>query len=114
MMMTFGHMTLIDALSWIIVLTLGLKLLATVLLLTIALPTTIYAKARSALWWSTKITPLIAVPCFIWLCACEGMTDYAWLGSALMVFVVIAVPFKIAQRRHRMVRNISPKRFRLS
>jgi hypothetical protein len=113
-MLTFGHTTLIDALSWIIVLTLGLKLLATVLLLTILLPTTTHTRIRSSLWWSTKITPLIAVPCFIWLCAREGMTDYAWLGATLMVFVVIAVPFKIVQRRQRMARNISPTRFRLS
>jgi hypothetical protein len=113
-MLTFGHTTLIDALSWIIALTLGLKLLATVLLLTVLLPTTNHTNIRSALWWSTKVTPPIAVPCFIWLCAREGLTDYAWLGAALMVFVTIAVPLKIVQRRRRMARNIPPTRFRLS
>jgi hypothetical protein len=106
-MMTFGFSTLIDLLSWVIVLTLGLKVVATLVLL--GVPKDIWDRPGwgAALWWATKITPVVAVPCIIWLALLQGLTDLVWIYLALMLFVVIAVPLKIRQRRNRIARRMA-------
>ena len=37
------------------------------------------------------------------------MTNQVWLFTAMMVFVVVAVPFKIRQRRNRMAVRMAGK-----
>jgi hypothetical protein len=59
------------------------------------------------LWWATKITPVIAVPCLIWLAWIQRVTDHMWALMAMMLFVVIAVPIKVRQRRNRIAGRVS-------
>ena len=108
--MTFGFSTLIDALSWVIVLTLGLKVVTTLVLLSAKKDLRDRTGWGTALWWATKVTPVIAVPCFIWLATLQGATNLIWVGLAMMMFVVIAVPLKIRQRRNRITEQMSTKR----
>lgn len=106
-MMTFGLTTLIDILSWIVVLSLGLKVMATLFVLIVNKEMRDQPGWGSALWWATKITPIIAVPCLIWIALLEGETGLAWLFLALGWFVIVAVPLKIRQRRNRIAKRTS-------
>lgn len=100
--MTFGTSTLIDLLSWVVVSSLGLKLVATLILLTVSKEVRDRPGWGALLWWSTKVTPVIAVPCVIFIAWRQGLDDQVWIMAALMVFVVVAVPLKIRQRRSRI------------
>ena len=108
-MLTFGFSTPLDSLSWVVVLTLGLKVLATLILLNVSKDVWDRPGWGAVLWWSTKITPLIAVPCAIGIAWLQGMTDQIWIFVALMLFVVVAVPLKIRQRRARMAGRTAAK-----
>lgn len=108
-MMSFGFLTLIDFLSWVVVLTLGSKLVATLVLLSVSKDVWDRPGWGSILWWVTKITPVVAVPCAIWLAWLQGMTNQVWLFIAMMLFVVVAVPLKIRQRRNRMADQTAAK-----
>ena len=101
-MLTFGHSTLLDLLSWVVVLSLGLKIVATLVLLRVRKEVWDRPGWGAVLWWSTKITPIIAVPCFIWIAWSQQLTGEVWLFAAMMVLVVVAVPLKIRQRRNRI------------
>ncbi len=101
-MMTFGFSTLLDLLSWIVTVMLGAKVLATLILLNIDKSIWDRPGWGAILWWSTKITPIIAVPCVICIAWLRGMTDQVWIFVGLMVFVMIAVPWKIRQRKKRI------------
>ena len=106
-MLTFGSSTLIDLLSWIAVLTLGFKALATLILLTVNKEVWDRPGWGSVLWWSTKITPIVAVPCAISIAWLQRQTNLVWVFVALMLFVVVAVPIKVRQRRARMAHRTS-------
>ena len=108
-MMTFGFSTPLDLLSWIVAITLGSKLLATLVLLNVSKDVWDRPGWGAVLWWSTKITPLIAVPCVIVIGWLRGMTDQIWIFATLMVFVLVAVPWKIRQRRARIVDRTAAK-----
>lgn len=108
-MLTFGFSTTLDFLSWIVVLTLGFKLLATLVLLNVSKDVWDRPGWGAVLWWSTKITPLIAVPCAIGIAWLQRMTDQIWIFVALMLFVVVAVPLKIRQRRARIADRTAAK-----
>jgi len=101
--MTFGFSTLIDVLTWIAALSLGLKLVATVVLLSVRKDVRYRPGWGAGLWWATKITPVIAVPCVIWIALLQGWATIAWVYGALMLFVAIAVPIKIRRRRHHLM-----------
>lgn len=101
-MITFGFSTLLDLLSWVVAITLGLKVVATLILLNVSKETWDRPGWGALLWWSTKITPVIAVPCVICIAWLQGMTDQIWIFVGLMVFVMVAVPWKIRQRRARI------------
>lgn len=102
--MSFGCSTIVDLLSWTAVILLMIKLIATVILLSrgarrhqplpgpFALP----------LWWSTKITPVLAVPCLIAAALISHRTNEVWLWSAMMVFVTVMVPVMIWKRFYRL------------
>ncbi|MDB5577565.1 MAG: hypothetical protein JWR80_2741 [Bradyrhizobium sp.] len=106
-MLTFGFSTLIDVLSWVVVLTLGLKVMATLVLMSVNKDVWDRPGWGTALWWITKITPVIAVPCVVWIALLQGMTNLVWVFQAMMLFVVIAVPLKIRQRRSRIAKQMS-------
>lgn len=109
MMLTFGFTTLIDALSWILVLALSIKLVATVTILLAGKDIRDRPGWGSALWWATKITPVIAVPCFLGLGLLEGDRTMVWLALALAAFVAVALPLKIGQRRNRIAGQTAAK-----
>lgn len=100
--MTFGFSTLLDLLSWIVTVTLGATVLATLILLNFDNSVWDRAGWGGILWWSIKITPIIAVPCVICIAWLQGMTDQVWNFVGLMVFVMVAVPWTIRQRRARI------------
>lgn len=89
------------ALLWAaVILLLGTKLTATLMLLQRAPESRLASSQGRLLWWATKITPLLAVPCLIAI---------AWIGEdragllvypLLMAFVLVAVPL-VAWRRFR-------------
>jgi hypothetical protein len=68
-MITFGFSTLIDLLSWIVAVTLGAKVLATLILLNFDKTVWDQPGWRAILRWSTKITPIIAASCAIFCIA---------------------------------------------
>jgi hypothetical protein len=102
-MMHFGFSNQIDLLSWLVVLTLGAKLIATLVLLAVGKENRDRPGWGATLWWITKIAPAIAVPCMILLAWLQGMTNQIWLFLGLMLFVVLAVPLKVHQRQMRIV-----------
>lgn len=102
--MTFGFSTLIDALSWATVLLLGLKIVATIVLLARPREGWFQARWSAGLWWASKITPLLVCPCVIALALLQGQTGLAWVYGALMLFVMVAVPIKIRRRFYRSAR----------
>lgn len=106
-MMTFGLSTLVDFLSWIVVLALGLKVIATLVLLSVRKDVWDRPGWGAGLWWATKITPVIAVPCVIWIAWLQNLTTELWVFLAMMVFVIVAVPLKIRQRRARIASRTS-------
>lgn len=101
-MMTFGFSTLLDLLSWIVAVTLGAKVLATLILLNLDKSVWDQPGWGAILWWSTKITPMIAVPCVMYLAWLQGMTDQIWIFVGLMAFIMVAVPLKVRQRKKRI------------
>ncbi|MFM9851234.1 MAG: hypothetical protein ACKVOJ_00300 [Sphingomonadaceae bacterium] len=108
-MFSFGFSTLVDLLSWVVVSSLGLKLIATLYILIVDKEMRDRPGFGSVLWWSTKITPIIAVPCLIWIALLKGETSQAWLFAAMGLFVIIAEPLKIRQRRNRITEQTSAK-----
>jgi hypothetical protein len=106
-MLTFGFATLVDALSWAVVLTLGVKVIATLVVLIVNKEMRDQPGWGSALWWVTKITPIIAVPSLIWIALLEREAGLAWLFVGTGLFVMIAVPLKIRERRKRIAKRMS-------
>lgn len=96
--MTFGMSSLVDLLSWIIVFLLGLKATATVILLRRDRRTWFERRSGAVLWWSTKVTPLLAVPCMIAIALLEQHMYEVWVYAGLMIFVLITVPIIIWRR----------------
>ena len=105
--MTFGSTTLIDLLSWMVALALGAKAIATLVVLIVNKQMRDQPGWGSALWWVTKITPIIAVPCVLWIGLLAGDRSLVWVGLVLGVFIIIALPLKIRQRRHRIAKRSS-------
>lgn len=99
--MTFGFHTVIDALSWAIVMLLGIKVAATIILFGRDKTTWFHAGWSAGLWWFTKVTPILAVPCMIAIALLQNKIGDAWAYGGLMVFVLIAVPVVIWRRFYR-------------
>lgn len=102
-MLTFGTTTFIDFLSWVVAVSLGAKVLATILLLAIDKSDSDRPGWGTALWWATKLTPIVAVPCVAWIALIEHDRELLWVMIGLAAFVAIAVPLKIRQRNKRIV-----------
>jgi hypothetical protein len=77
---------------------LSLKVFATILLLLRPAAERLADRDGVWLWWATKITPVLAVPCMIAAALIEHDGGGLWVWSAMMVFVAIAVPLKVWQR----------------
>ncbi|WP_257550051.1 hypothetical protein [Sphingopyxis sp. DBS4] len=96
--MTFGFSTASDFLSWVVVALLGIKVVSTVVLLRRDKDTWFKSRRTAALWWSTKVTPILAVPCMIAIAVQQNRVSDAWGYGALMCFVLLAVPFIVWRR----------------
>lgn len=100
-MFTFRFATLIDALSWALATALAVKLLATLILM-------MNKEMRdrpgwgSALWWVTKVSPVVAVLCFVGIAFIERDKRLALVALPVALFVGVSVPLKISQRRRRI------------
>ena len=102
MRFSFGFSTLIDLLSWVIAVTLGAKLIATLVLLRVGKEARDRPGWGSTLWWVTKLTPVIAIPCAIGVALLQRHCDAALLFGVMALFAAIAIPIKIRQRRARI------------
>lgn len=96
--MTFGTSSFVDLLSWLTATLLAIKLVATVVLLTRDRSTWLDARSTAALWWSSKIVPVLAVPCLILIATIEHDRTSLDLYAALMLFVMVMVPLVVARR----------------
>lgn len=105
--MTFGFSTLIDFLSWLVALAIGLKVAATLFVLIVNKDMRDQPGWGSALWWVTKITPFVAVSCLIWTSVLQRETGLVWFYCAAGLFVIVAVPLKIRQRRNRIASRMA-------
>lgn len=79
-MMTFGFATLIDVLSWIVVVSLALKVIATPVLLIVNKEKRDQPGRGPTLWRVTKITPIIAVPCLFTHGSSRCLSLWVWRG----------------------------------
>ena len=52
--------------------------------------------------WTSKITPVLAVPGLIAISLLERDHDLLWLSLAMMLFVAVMVSVKIWRRFYRM------------
>ncbi|TGX54151.1 hypothetical protein E5A73_08500 [Sphingomonas gei] len=102
-MLHFGFTTTIDLLSWIVALALGSKVVATLTVLLVNKGARDLPGWGSILWWVTKVTPVIAVPCLVWIALLENDKTLMRLSLALGLFVVIAAPLAIRKRQRRMI-----------
>ena len=101
----FGFSTPVDLLSWIVVVTLGAKLLATIVVVIAGKHVVDRPGWGSILWWVTKLTPIIAIPCAIAVAVMQKQDDAIIAFVAMTLFVIIAVPLKIRQRGRRIARR---------
>ena len=102
-MLHLGHSSLIDFLSWTVVFTLGSKIVATLIVMLVDRSARDRPGWGSILWWVTKLTPIVAVPCAIWIAVLEGDSDLVRLFCALGLFVAIAVPLAVRARCLRII-----------
>ena len=77
---------------------LGLKAVATIVLLLRPRGRRLATAQGKSLWWATKIAPVLAVPCLIAAALIEHDRTGLWIWSLMMVFVAVAVPIKVWQR----------------
>jgi hypothetical protein len=101
--------TLVHIFLGAVVLSFALKILATGVLLSVDKDVRYRPGWGSGLWWATKITPLIAAPSATWIGVLEGLPLLVWVGTAMTLFAVVAVPMKIGQRRREIAKRTSPK-----
>ena len=106
-MLTFGFSTLIDFLSWLAALAIGLKVAATLFVLIVNKDMRDQPGWGSTLWWVTKITPIVAVSCLIWIALMQREAGLVWFYCAAGLFVIVAVPLKIRQRRNRIAARLA-------
>lgn len=88
----------------VVALLLSAKVATTAVLLRRDSATRLYSVSGRRLWWVTKRTPVVAVPCMIAIAAMHGRRDEVAIYAALMLFVIVvwreeSGPWKI--RRHR-------------
>ncbi|WP_296616466.1 hypothetical protein [Sphingomonas sp.] len=99
--MMVEHLAPSGVLVWITAALLGIKLLSTVVLLALPRDSWFDSRWTAGLWWASKITPLLAVPCMIVLALKAQQYGWARVFACLMLFVVVAVPVKIWRRSYR-------------
>ncbi|CAM3240747.1 MULTISPECIES: hypothetical protein [Sphingomonas] len=105
MLFSFGFSAPIDMLSWVVALMLGAKLIATLVLLLVGRDVRDRPGWGPILWWVTKLTPIVAIPCAIAIALLQRQFDAALLFGAMALFVAIAVPLKVRQRQARIARG---------
>lgn len=99
--MTFGFRTLVDLLSWAAICFVGIKAVATLILLSRDRATWFDGGSGAWLWWSTKVAPFLAVPCLIAIALIQRRQDDLLVWSGLMLFVTVAVPLVVWNRFYR-------------
>lgn len=88
----------VDLLWGAAILLLGVKAIATLILLPRSPEARLAGRQGRWLWWSTKITPILAVPCLIAIAWIEKDRAGMLVYSLLMVFVLVAVPLVVWRR----------------
>lgn len=88
-----------DPLIWVVILAMGIKALATLILLCANKSVRFRPGWGSTLWWATKITPILAAPCALEIARRQHNDAMVALFAAMTLFVIIVVPLKIRQRR---------------
>ncbi|WP_294248385.1 hypothetical protein [uncultured Sphingomonas sp.] len=104
MFFSFGFSAPIDLLSWVVALMLGAKLIATLVLILVGKEVRDRPGWGPVLWWVTKLTPIVAIPCAVAIALLQRQFDAASIFGAMALFVAIAVPLKVRQRQARIAR----------
>ena len=78
---------------------LGAKLVATAILLRRNKQERLRSRSGRWLWWTTKLTPVVAVPCMIAVAVLRHRAADAAIYLGLLLFVLIAVPVMIWRNR---------------
>ncbi|NYT41778.1 hypothetical protein HZY97_13485 [Sphingomonas sp. R-74633] len=90
---------MIVGLLWLaVILLLGLKVIATLILLGRPPEARLATRQGRRLWWATKITPILAVPCLILVAWIEQDRAGLVVYPLLMAFVLVAVPIMVWRR----------------
>jgi hypothetical protein len=89
-----------------VALALGSKVVATLIVLLVNKEARDLPGWGSILWWTTKLTPIIAVPCLVWIAVLEKDPTLVQISLALGLFVLIAVPLAIRKRRQRITERL--------
>lgn len=107
-MPSFNFVTLTDLLSWIAMLAVATKVAVTLFVLAVDRDMRDRPGWGSTLWWTTKITPFIAVGALMGIAVIQRDRDLILLYGAAALFVVIAVPWKVHERRKRIAAGTPP------
>lgn len=94
-----------DLLIGVVILSMGIKLAATLVLLCADKSVRLRPGWGSILWWATKITPVLAAPCAMEIARRQHNDAMVALFAAMTLFVLIVVPLKIRERR-RLLSNL--------
>jgi len=91
----------VDLLWAAVILLLGAKLVATLILLPRPPQVRLATAGGRSLWWATKIAPVLAVPCLIAIAWIQKDRAGMLVYPLLMVFVLVAVPLMAGRRVRR-------------
>ncbi|WP_137862005.1 MULTISPECIES: hypothetical protein [unclassified Sphingomonas] len=92
---------IVDLLRAAVILALGLKVIATLILLARPPETRLADRRGRSLWRLAKIAPILAVPDLIAIAWIENDRAGLWAYPLLMVFVLVAVPITVWRRSGR-------------
>lgn len=101
-MLHFGVTSILDLLSWIVMVALGAKVAATLIVLVVDKSARDRPGWGSILWWVTKLTPVIVVPCLAYIAVLQNDANLLHLSMLAGLFVLVAVPMAIRKRRTRI------------
>ena len=101
--LTLGFTTAQDALSWLLLAAISLKLASTLLLIAPRPPGWV-RRHEPGLWWLTKLSALSACACAALLCRWAGDVQDALIFSVLLGVAVVLVAMRVVRRRAASVR----------
>ena len=104
-----GSSLAVPVLGTAVAILLDAKLVATAILLRRDQKERLQSRSGRWLWWTTKLTPVVAVPCMIAVAVLQHRTTDAAVYKGLLLFVLVAVPVMIWRNRDELRRPLIPR-----